>query len=433
MKSLFAHPIRPFLIASTLAIGACAADDPAFTDAERELLESMVLDDTTAIPPSRTNRYADDLAAAELGQAVFFDNRFTTTATTCRACHDTTSGGADTKAKGPFSAIGMTTLSRNTPTLFNASFITAVNHWAGNFTALWSVPSDVGTSALKMAHMMYVDPYYRSAYEAVFGPMPPMEDIARFPAEGNYRSPAFMMMAVEDQKAIGRFSTNIGKALEAYSRKLVDKNAPFDRYMNGEETAMPAAAVRGAKLFVGRAGCNECHNGPAFSDFKFHNIGVPRPTGANVDYGFIAAGAFQSTYPYNANSEYSDDPDYGTSLASTIMPITTADLPVVCGGPDPMPNCGAFKTPRLRSVALTAPYMHTGGISNLWDVVTFYNDAAGTDGFVGKRDASIRPLLLEDDELEDLVAFLNALTGAPIPEQWARCPTSIPATACTAP
>jgi cytochrome c peroxidase len=98
-----------------------------------------------------------------------------------------------------------------------------------------------------------------------------------------------------------------------------------------------------------------------------------------------------------------------------------------------MPGCGAFKTARLRSVALTAPYMHTGGFDSLWDVVAFYNAGAGTDGYIGHRDPAIGPLYLSDDEITDIVSFLESLTGAPIPDEWAHCPTTIPATACMAP
>jgi cytochrome c peroxidase len=421
------------MFAFAVAVVGCT-DDSGLNDEERALLDTMVLDSTTPIPASPTNRVADDTAAAELGQALFFDKRFMTGALNCRGCHDLTSGGADTRTRGPTTLNGTTALSRNTPTVFNIAFVPGINHWSGNFTAIWSVPHDVGSSTLGMAHYMYNDPYYRPAYEALFGPMPALDDLARFPATGNYRSMDWAKMTPDDQKAMGRLGTNLGKSLEAYQRLLIDRNSPFDRYMSGEETAMSTAAIRGAKLFVGRAGCNECHNGPTFSDFQFHNIGVPQAaTAPKKDYGFIGAAAFQSTYPYNANSEFSDDPAYGAALVANLMQVTTEELPTVCGS-DPLPGCGAFKTARLRSVALTGPYFHTGDFDSLWDVVSFYNEAAGSDNYVGKRSAAIRPLYLSDDDMTDLVEFLTSLTGEPIAEQWAKCPTGrIPADACFAP
>lgn len=415
-----------------LAAAGCMEED-LLTSEERDVLATMVLDDRTEIPGSPTNRFANDAKAAELGQAVFFDMRFITGPGTCRTCHDLTLGGADTATLGPTTVFGGFALQRNTPTVFNMAFIPNLNHWSGNFTAIWSIPSDVGTSALAQAHFMFDDPYYRETYEAVFGPMPDLSDFERFPAAGNYRTPEWQGMSVEDQRAMGIFTTNIGKALEAYQRRLIDRNAPFDRFMNGDETALSPAAIRGAKLFIGKAACNECHNGPAFSDFKFHNVGVPQTANLAADLGFIAAGAFVGTYPFNADSEFSDDPEFGAAMISKITPITAEELPTACSGPDPLPGCGAFKTARLRSIALSGPYMHTGGFDSLWDVVEFYNEAEGTDGFVGHRDPAIQPLYLTDDEISDLVAFLESLTGEPIPDALARCPSTIPTDACAAP
>lgn len=421
------------IVMATAGAG-CMNDEGVLTDEERAILETMVMDDSLALPANPTNRFADDMGAAELGHALFFEKRTVSGAGNCRTCHDTTYGGADTKSRTPTTVFGTQVFSRNTPTIFNVAFVPNLNHWGGLFSALWSVPGDVGSSALEQAHFIHSDPYYKEKWEAVFGPLPDLSDTVRFPPAGNYRTPAWMGMAPEDQKAMGRFATNWGKALEAYERKLVDRNAPFDKYMNGDETAMSASAIRGAKLFIGKAGCNECHNGPAFSDFKFHNIGVPQGNLAR-DFGFAGAGAFQATYPFNANSEYSDDPDLGASRTANVMNIPSTDLPMVCGS-DPMPQCGAFKTARLRSVALTAPYFHTGGFSNLWDVVAFYNEGAGTDGYVGHRDPAIAPLHLTDDEITDVVSFLEALSGEPIPDEWAKCPPELAAlgtTACMAP
>lgn len=433
MKSISNHWMRFASAAIVLMLAAAGCTDQGdLSDDERAALETMVLDDSTPIPASPTNRFADNPKAAEFGHTFFFDKRPVTGAGNCRTCHDLTLGGADTKARGQTTVFGTSTFGRNTPTIFNVAFVPGMNHWGGLFTAVWSIPTDTGSSALEQAHFVYNDPYYRATYEELFGPMPDLSDTVRFPAVGNYRTPAWMGMAPDDQKAMSRVMTNIGKTLEAYQRKMIDKNSAFDRYMNGEEDAMTPSAIRGAKLFVGKAGCNECHNGPTFSDFKFHNIGIPQGALAR-DFGFIGAGAFQSTYPYNANSEYSDDPEMGATIAANVMPVASADLPMVCGGAEPMEGCGAFKTARLRSVALSAPYMHTGGFQNLWDVVEFYNQGGSTDGYVGRRSSALRPLFLTDDEMTDLVSFLTALTGEPLPPEVAKCPPTLEAASCMAP
>src|SRR5687768_1887985 len=99
------------------ALGGCM-EESGLDEEERAAFASMVLDDDTPLPPSPTNRFADDLAAAELGQTVFFDKRMTTGAGNCRSCHDLTSGGADTKTRGPTTVFGTTVFGRNTPTVF---------------------------------------------------------------------------------------------------------------------------------------------------------------------------------------------------------------------------------------------------------------------------------------------------------------------------
>jgi cytochrome c peroxidase len=194
---------------------------------------------------------------------------------------------------------------------------------------------------------------------------------------------------------------NFGKAIAAYERKLVSVNfapSPFDAFLAGDHEAMTPAAIRGAKLFVGKAACDECHRGTAFTDHKFHNIGAPQ-------YGqYVLAtdeGRYDGIAALNHNvfwrgGVFSDSPDGATTLAET-----NADI-------------GAFKTPTLRNVAKTAPYMHDGVYTTLWDVVNHYNFGGGTGAFAGTKEITLAPLLLEDRELEDLVEFLRALSdGAP--------------------
>src|SRR5947207_13508900 len=88
--------------------------------------------------------------------------------------------------------------------------------------------------------------------------------------------PAYNAMAADDKVAVNRVFSNFGKAVEAYERQLVDRSSALERFLAGDEDALSASAVRGAKLFVGRAACNECHSGPALADGKFHNHGVPQ-------------------------------------------------------------------------------------------------------------------------------------------------------------
>jgi cytochrome c peroxidase len=156
----------------------------------------------------------------------------------------------------------------------------------------------------------------------------------------------------------GVTAENLGKAIAAFERTLVSRNSAFDRYLAGDKRALSPEAVRGLALFQGKANCIACHNGPNLTDDSFHNLGMP-------------------------------DQDIGR------------------GKFDPAPHFhGAFKTPGLRNVVLTAPYMHDGSLASLEAVVQFYNRG----GDRPTSDPLVRKLDLSDAEVRDLVTFLGALT-----------------------
>ncbi|MHB8079682.1 MAG: cytochrome-c peroxidase [Candidatus Krumholzibacteriia bacterium] len=156
----------------------------------------------------------------------------------------------------------------------------------------------------------------------------------------------------------------IAKAIASFERTVVTGPSPYDRWYAGERTAMSPAAVRGEHLFNGKGHCTPCHSGPAFSDQGYHNLGVgmDRP-----------------------------NPDLGREVVSK----------------DPRDR-GRFKTPGLRNCALTAPYLHNGTEKTLRDVIDLY-DRGGVPN--ANLDPLMVPLQLTEGEKDDLVAFLEALTG----------------------
>lgn len=160
----------------------------------------------------------------------------------------------------------------------------------------------------------------------------------------------------------------IAKAIAAFERTIVSGPSPYDSYIAGNKKALDPGAVRGLDLFNGKAHCSACHNSPAFSDQGFHNLGVGYKGGQFADVGRIKV---------------------------TEKP---SDL-------------GRFKTPGLRNVALTWPYLHDGSERTLMDVINFY-DRGGVPN--PNLDPMMLPLHLSDGEKLDLEAFLNALTG-PVP------------------
>ena len=395
------------------------------------------------LAPVPTNRYADDGAAATFGQRLFFEKSYAHALTladsglgavgdkgkvSCVSCHDVTSYYTDTRSKPNSLSLGVSWTSRNTPTLVNAAYY-VWGSWGGKDDTLWyqgangceSTPN-FASNRLEYAHMLYKK--YRADYNALF-PIPldpaldPLAvDAARFPASGKPKASGaadgpWELMTAADRDIINRILANIGKAIEAYERRLISRNAPIDRYIGGDHKALSPAAKRGLRLFVGKAACVDCHSGPTFSDQDFHNTGVPQ-VGAyvpRVDNGRFDDLARTLPNAWNAAGKYSDDQAAGmTKLAGMQL---TDDLK------------GLFRTSSLRHIDKTGPYMHTGGLITLEDVVQFYNNGGGEAGFAGTKSTAMQPLLLTDVEQADLVAFLRSLTGDPPPVDLAQ-DTAIP-------
>lgn len=163
-------------------------------------------------------------------------------------------------------------------------------------------------------------------------------------------------------------SQGIAKALAAFVRTLISTNSAFDQYSLGNKQAMNQAAIRGMALFKGKARCILCHNGPNFTDNQFHNLGVPQVGPLKVDLG-----------RYDVTRRERDK--------------------------------GAFKTPTLRSILETAPYMHDGVFLSLEEVIEFLDTGGGANPSLSPL---MKPLGLTQEEKADLLAFLESLTGAPL-------------------
>ncbi len=186
------------------------------------------------------------------------------------------------------------------------------------------------------------------------------EAVSRLKRKRGYR--------VQFRKAFGREITgeDLARALASYLRTILSGDSPFDRYLYGDREALSEEAQEGLRLFRGKANCSACHVGPNLTDEQFHNTGVAWRDGQPLDEGRFA----------------------------------------VTGKEE---DRGAFKTPTLREIADTAPYMHDGSIATLQDVIDFYNDG-------GRRnpnlDEELRPLRLSNQEKTSLVAFLRSLSGS---------------------
>ena len=188
----------------------------------------------------------------------------------------------------------------------------------------------------------------------------PMEDaVARVSRDAHYER-AF-------QTAFGApvDAVHLTQAIATFVRTRLSANSLFDRFLSGETTALGAVERQGLELFTGRARCGRCHAGPLLSDESFHNTGVAWRNGRFLDEGRAA----------------------------------------ITGNED---DRGAFKTPTLREIARTAPYMHDGSLARLGDVIEFYDRGGRANPHL---DREIRPLHMSDREKRALIAFLRSLNG----------------------
>ncbi len=398
-----------------------------FTEDELETIST--LSPMPPVPEEATNAVSDSDAAAHLGRFLFFDERLSKNdEVSCASCHRPNHGFSVPTRQGR----GLEATPRHPPSLLNAAYHRWYD-WDGKADSLWAQAArplensgEHGFSRTRVARRVASQAKLRRAYERVFEKMPDLSSDDRFPPEARPTpetpdSPAqraWEAMRAEDRKSVTRIFTNVTKAIAAYERRLVSRDAPFDRYVAGLESgdeekldAISPSAKRGLGLFIGEAECVNCHNGPAFTDEAFHNLGLgPRPWLPRRDEGrWEGVAAVQNT-ELNATGAMSDAREGEAAEWLKYLKRTPEDH-------------GQFKTPSLRSVELTPPYMHGGHFQTLEEVVRFYS-TLDEQPTVGHREEMLEPLGLSDREVDDLVAFLRSLTGESLPPRLLTPPDS---------
>ena len=308
----------------------------------------------------------------ELGRQLFFDKRLSADGqVSCATCHDPKLGFTDARPKAE--GIGGRRGTRNTPTILNSMF-NAGQFWDGRAATLDAQalmplinPDEMGNESLEqVVTRLQTIPEYSTGFKDVFGRSPAIDDLA--------------------------------KAIAAFERTLVSGNSPFDRYISGDRAAMSESALRGLGLFRGKARCSICHNFnlsfPFLTDQNYRNTGIAANNPAFNDLTKIALEAARRGA--SAESLKALGKREGASELGRFL-VTGNALDI-----------GAFRTPSLRNVELTAPYFHDGSAATLIDVVGYYARGGNESP---SRDWELQTVTLSESEQQDLVAFLKSLTG----------------------
>jgi cytochrome c peroxidase len=385
--------------AGSTADGGTACRWPEFSQTECALVKAMALPAT--LPPARGNRFGDDDAAALLGYQLFFDlDSLSPAVIRCASCH-VPEQAFTTHVAQPR---GVRLSPRNALSLTNAAR-TFPHFWDGSADSLWSQalvaierPEELGGD--RLAVVRKVTAAYAPAWTALFGPVP---DLSTLPASGKPGDPTWNALSPAEQALVNGLFANVGKALEAYVRKLARGPGAVDRFVGGDDAALTAPQRQGLALFV-RSGCVGCHASANFSDQAFHRLDAPLPTdptlfaAASADRGRSDGLLALQRSEFNALSSF-----YDGTLSSLDDALT-------------VPGDGYFLTPSLRNVAATGPWGHAGVFPSLEAVVRFHLGGGGA------ACQELQAHALSDAEVASLLDFLGALEGDPAPPQWASWP-----------
>ena len=376
-------------LVAVLAIAALAAGawqirplSPApWTDAEIEILRSLWIASLPPLTPDPTNAVADNPRAAKLGQQLFFDTRMSANgAVSCASCHQPARRFTDGLPKGQ----GIASSKRNTHSIVGVAYSPWL-YWDGRKDSLWSQalapledPNEHGSNRVKVVELVTQSPEYREEYKILFGAFDPAED-----------------------DAIDSAFANVGKAIAAFERLLMPSPSRFDDYvaalLDGNEDAQAAALttdeILGLQLFIGEALCTQCHNGPLLTNNEFHNTGVISFPGEVPDKGRVAGVREVLADPFNCSGNYSDSAE--ADCTELKYARTGSEL------------IGAFRTPSLRNLENTEPYMHKGQFNTIAETLRHYNEAS--PAMIGHNEA--KPLGLSGRQLRQIEAFLGSLAA----------------------
>jgi cytochrome c peroxidase len=400
------HYFSAVLVLTGLAFLAASCSifgQTRWSDDELASLKNLWIGSLPALPADPSNKYADNAEAADFGQKLFFDTRFSSNGrVACATCHLPD----DLFQDGTPLAHGVGTTSRRTMSLIGTAY-SPWFFWDGRKDSQWSQALGPMESAVEhggnrtfYAHLIAED--YADEYTALFGPLPDLSDLPRNagPVADPEAAANWEAMTPADRDAVTRIYANMGKSIAAYERHLLPGASRFDRYVeavikkdykSANEILNPDE-IAGLKLFIGEAHCTNCHNGPLFTNNDFHNTGIPSAKDLPEDTGRAKGAAQVLGDEFNCLSRYSD-----------AQPDQCAELNFLVAESDKLMR--QFKPPSLRNVAQRGPYMDAGQFSTLEEVLHHYNTAPEAPA----GHSELEPLHLSEEQIAQIIAFLKTL------------------------
>jgi len=318
-----------------------------------------------------------------LGSKLFNDKRFSSTGeVSCATCHDAGKAFTDSPLQ---TSEGINKLkgTRNAPTVVNSAYFTT-QFWDGRSASLEDQSQHPFVNPIEMG-------------------LPNHEPILKIVRTDTEYVASFRQVFAVEPAAITM--EHVKKAIATFERTIVAGDSPFDRYyFGGDKAAMSESAVRGLQVFLGDGRCVSCHvieqDQALFTDNRFHNVGV----GIN---------RIQDKVPEIA-PKFIEAKAKGLDVDKAVLSNPSTSELGRFAIAEELDVLGAFKTPTLRNVEVTAPFMHDGSLKTLRDVVVHYNNGGVTNKGERVNDflsGGIRELNLSDQQITDLVAFMEALTS----------------------
>lgn len=384
LKKMAAGSAFAAAMGATLFVGMTQANEPGVIEFSEAEVARILSHGPWPMPWTRdpSNKVSGNAVAIDLGERLFFDEKLSVKGNvSCGTCHIAEYNWTDGVKRNQ----GQAMVDRNTPTLMNMRH----HRWFaldGAADSLWSQsmrpildPRELASNPAHVAQHLRKDADLACRYEKTFGVNPATQD--------------------DETVLVG-----VGKVMAAFQETLTTDVTPFDQFRDalarGDKNAAalyPREARRGLQIFIGKGNCSTCHTGPMFTNGEFHDVGVSHFIG---DSKKVDGGRFQGikallASKFNLLGPYNDDPARGTAIKTTHVKPEHR-------------NFGEFKTPSLRNVGYTSPYMHNGELASLNDVVRHYSEL-NVDRLHSDGEALLKPLKLTPRESADLVAFLQTL------------------------